>query len=137
MSLSRSPMCTQRDGFASCVHIGDREIYELFRLAQEQGTHFLERTCVDRLAGSGSTTIAKKIQRKPIRGTYVVEVLDQKRRLAEVKVHLRFCQMTVHPPIGKHREYPPLSLTVIHAREHGKPDAIGGDSQTDPLPSGG
>lgn len=107
-----------------CIHIGDREsdIYELFCLAQEEGTHFLVRTCVDRLAGTGSTTIAKKMQREPIRGTHVIEVLDQKRRLVEAKVYLRFCQMTVHPPIGKHREYPPLSLTVIHAREHGKPD---------------
>ena len=38
-----------------CVHIGDREsdIYELFCLAQELDTHFLVRTCVDRLAGEG------------------------------------------------------------------------------------
>ena len=35
-----------------CIHVGDREsdIYELFCLAQEMGTHFLVRTCVDRLA---------------------------------------------------------------------------------------
>ena len=39
-----------------CVHIGDREsdIYELFCLAQELGTHFLVRSCVDRLAESGT-----------------------------------------------------------------------------------
>ena len=30
--------------------------------------------------------------------------------------------MTVHPPIGKHRSYPPLSLTVIHAQEDGTPE---------------
>src|SRR3546814_8321790 len=36
-----------------CVHIGDRgsDIHELFCLACEPGTHFLTRTCVDRLAG--------------------------------------------------------------------------------------
>lgn len=35
-----------------CVHIGDREsdIYELFCTAQDVGTHFLLRTCVDRLS---------------------------------------------------------------------------------------
>jgi hypothetical protein len=35
-----------------CVHIGDREsdIYELFCKAEKAGTHFLLRTCVDRLA---------------------------------------------------------------------------------------
>ena len=37
-----------------CVHIGDREsdIYELFCAAHDVGTHFLIRTCVDRLRGS-------------------------------------------------------------------------------------
>jgi hypothetical protein len=36
-----------------CVHIGDREsvMYELFCTAEAAGTHFLVRTCVDRLAG--------------------------------------------------------------------------------------
>ena len=38
-----------------CVHIGDREsdIFELFALADEIGTNFLVRTCVDRLAQDG------------------------------------------------------------------------------------
>lgn len=38
-----------------CIHVGDREsdIYELFCTAQQEGTHFLVRTCVDRLAGEG------------------------------------------------------------------------------------
>jgi hypothetical protein len=39
-----------------CVHVGDREsdIYELFCTAQQLATHFLVRTCVDRLAGDGT-----------------------------------------------------------------------------------
>src|SRR3954470_19521276 len=43
-----------------CVHIGDREsdIYELFWTAHQAGTHFLVRTCVDRLAGDGEHTVA-------------------------------------------------------------------------------
>lgn len=46
-----------------CIHIGDREsdIYELFCAAQEVGTHFLVRTCVDRLAGDGDHTIADEM----------------------------------------------------------------------------
>ena len=38
------------------VHVGDREsdIYELFCLARDLGTHFVVRTCVDRLAGDGT-----------------------------------------------------------------------------------
>ncbi len=53
-----------------CVHIGDREgdIYELFCAARKAETHFLVRTCVDRLAGRGGTTISKKMAREPVRG---------------------------------------------------------------------
>ena len=42
-----------------CIHVGDREsdIYELFCAAQEAKTHFVIRTCVDRLAGQGDHTI--------------------------------------------------------------------------------
>jgi hypothetical protein len=106
-----------------CIHIGDREsdIYELFCLAEEQNTHFLVRTCVDRLAGTGNTTVARKMKREPIQGTHQVESLDAKRRPIEVTLQIRYSQMTVHPPIGKHKQYPPLSLTVIHAWERGKP----------------
>ena len=106
-----------------CVHIGDREsdIFELFCCAQEEGTHFLVRTCVDRLAGAGNTTMAKKMKREPIRGTHEIEVINHRRQPETAKVHIRFCRMTVRPPIGKQREYPALSLTVIHAHERGKP----------------
>lgn len=106
-----------------CIHIGDREsdIYELFCLAEEKNTHFLVRTCVDRLADTGKTTIARKMKRKPIQGTHQVEVLDAKRRPIEVELQLRYSQMTVHPPIGKHKKYSPLSLTAIHAWERNKP----------------
>jgi len=42
---------------ARLVHIGDREndIYEFFCATQELGTHFVVRTCVNRLAGNGIT----------------------------------------------------------------------------------
>lgn len=35
------------------MHIGDRksDIYELFFLAHDLGTHLIMRSCVDRLAG--------------------------------------------------------------------------------------
>jgi hypothetical protein len=106
-----------------CIHIGDREsdIYELFCLAEEKHTHFLVRTCVDRVAGSGNTTVARKMDRAPIQGTHQVEVLNTQHRPVEVTLQVRYCQMTVHPPIGKHKKYPPLSLTVIHAWERGNP----------------
>jgi hypothetical protein len=107
-----------------CVHVGDREadIYELFCAARDAGTHFLVRTCVDRLAGQGKTTVTKAMAREPIRGSHAVEVRDDHGRVSTARVDLRFCRMTVHPPVGKRKRYPPLSLTVIHAHERGTPE---------------
>jgi Transposase DNA-binding len=121
--LENLKQSTQLTNPSRCVHIGDREsdIFELFCLAQEEGTHFLVRTCVDRLAGAGGTTISKKMIREPIRGTHEIEVFDHHRRMVKVEVQVRFCRMTVHPPIGKHHRYPSLSLTVLHVHERGKP----------------
>jgi Transposase DNA-binding/Transposase DDE domain len=121
--LENLKQSTQLANPAQCVHIGDREsdIYELFCAAQEAGTHFVVRTCVDRVAGGGGTTISRKMEREPIRGTHEVEVFDHQRHVEKVKVQVRFCRMTVHPPIGKHQGYPALSLTVLHVHERGTP----------------
>lgn len=121
--LENMQQATQLVNPDRCVHMGDREsdIYELFCLAQAERTHFLVRTCVDRLAGTGTTTIAKKMKREPIQGTLCVEVLDAHRQPVSVELQLRYSRMTVHPPIGKHKKYPQLSLTVIHAWERNKP----------------
>jgi hypothetical protein len=106
-----------------CVHIGDREsdIFELFCAAQEAGTSFLVRACVDRLADGGGTTISQVMEHEPIRGDHEVEVRDGRGQVSTAKVDLRFRRLTVHPPIGKHRRYPTLSLTVIYADERGTP----------------
>jgi len=55
-----------------CIHIGDREsdICELFCAAQEIGTHFLIRTCVDRLAGDGDHTIADEMDEIAVKGLH-------------------------------------------------------------------
>jgi len=82
---------------ARCVHVGDREsdICELFCTAQELGTHFLVRTCVDRLDGKG--------------------------RMETAVVELRHRRIRVLPPIGKQKRCPALTLTVIHAKKRGTP----------------
>lgn len=108
---------------ARCVHIGDREsdIYELFGAAHEAGTHFVVRTCVNRLAGRGPTTVAERMAREPIRGEHEFEVRDDRGRVSTARVQLRFCRLTVHPPVAKQGRYPSLSLTVIRAHERGTP----------------
>ncbi len=54
-----------------CVHIGDREsdVYELYCLARERGTHFVVRTVVDRLAGNGDHTAKSEMTTAPSAGT--------------------------------------------------------------------
>ena len=106
-----------------CIHIGDREsdIYELFCTAEELGTHFLVRTCVDRLAGDGNHTIAKEMKSVKVKGLHRVEVIDKKGQLSEAVLELRYKKIQVLPPVGKQKDYPPLWLTVIHAIELGSP----------------
>ena len=121
--LENIKQSTQWANPSRCVHIGDREsdIYELFCVAQLLETNFLVRTCADRLAGSGGTTVAKVMSREPIRGTHKIEVLDANRQSVQVQLKIRYRQMTIHPPTGKKKGYPSQKLTVIHACECGKP----------------
>jgi|SRR5215831_851746 len=106
-----------------CVHIGDREsdIYELFCTARDVGTHFLLRTCVDRLAGDGTHTIADEIAEVRCKGVHRVEVQDRHGNLVEAILELRFRRVRVLPPIGKQSRYPQLELTVLHATERARP----------------
>ena len=107
-----------------CVHIGDREsdIYELFCAAQEAGTSFLVRTCVDRLAGDGSQTISAEMKRVSAKGLHRIEVRDRNGELSEAVLELKWKRIQVLPPIGKNKQYPELTLTVIYAQERTSPE---------------
>lgn len=106
-----------------CVHIGDREsdIYELFCLAQELGTHFLVRTCVDRLTGDGGHTVRDEMKQVPVRGQHRVELRNKRGECSTAVLELRCRRMVVRPPIGKQKDYPELTLTAIHATERDPP----------------
>ncbi|WP_229180368.1 IS4 family transposase, partial [Bradyrhizobium ivorense] len=106
-----------------CIHIGDREsdIYELFCAAQEIGTHFLIRTCVDRLAGDGDHTIADEMDEVAVKGLHRIEVRDSNSDPDQAVLEIRYRKIRVLPPIGKQKRYPALTLTVIHAEERGTP----------------
>ena len=101
------------------VHIGDREndIYEFFCAACEIGTHFVVRTCVDRLAGNGGHTMAAEMAEVPLQGLHRVEIAEDEIAVLE----LRYKRIKVLPPIGKQKRYPALDLTVLHARERDEP----------------
>ena len=107
------------------VHIGDREndIYEFFCTANEIGTHFLVRTCVNRLAGDGGHTIADEMAAVKVQGVHRVLIGTGKSNgqsdVAELE--LRYKQVRVLPPIGKHKRYSAQTLTVIYASERAEP----------------
>jgi hypothetical protein len=109
---------------ARCVHIGDREndIYEFFCRAFAEGTNFVVRTCVDRLAGDGSHTINAEMAEVSVKGLHPITVPLGNGEVEETAVEIRFKAIDVLPPIGKQKRYPPLRLTVIHAQERTDPE---------------
>ena len=107
-----------------CVHIGDREsdIYELYCLARELGTHFVVRTVVDRLAGDGDHTVAAEMLNAASTGEHEIDVRTDDDTVQRIRFDIRTKRMRVCPPIGKQKRYPCLDLTVIHAAEIEAPE---------------
>ncbi|GAC1461547.1 MAG: hypothetical protein PVSMB4_20200 [Ktedonobacterales bacterium] len=102
---------------AQCVHVGDRssDIYELFCETHDAGSHFIVRTCVDRLAGDGTQTVATCMQRARCRALHEVEVRDSHGHCRSAVVTLKYCRVRLLPPRAKQRRYSPLTLTVLQA----------------------
>ena len=119
--MRQSERCSANPRGVSMSAIARSDIYELFCTAQELGTHFLVRTCVNRLAGDGGHTIADEMQETRVKGVHRVEVRDDKGHPETALVELRYRRIHVLPPIGKQKRYPALTLTVIHANERTKP----------------
>ncbi len=108
---------------SSCVHIGDRvnDIYEFFCSAQELGTNFVVRTCVDRLASDGTHTINDEMAEVSVKGHHSTEIRTKNGEVERVNPEIHYKRIRVLPPIGKQKRYPALMLTIIHAEEHEPP----------------
>jgi hypothetical protein len=122
--LENLEQSTARLGTAErLVHIGDREsdIYELFCTAQNAGTKFVLRTCVDRLAEDGQKTIAAVLKQTPVKAVHRVEVADRNGQVSEAVLEIKYRRLWVYAPEAKQKHYGPLKLTVIYARERHKP----------------
>ena len=106
-----------------CIHVADREsdIYELFCLTQELGTHFVVRTCVDRLAGDGTHTVSAEMKEARVRGLHRVELRGAEGEAIQAVLEIRARRVHLLPPIGKQRRYPALDLTVLHVTERNPP----------------
>jgi hypothetical protein len=107
-----------------CIHIGDREsdIYELFCTAHQEGTHFLVRTCVDRLVEEGTSTIGKEMKKVHPKGSHPLKIRNRKGEECEVILEITYHRLKVLPPIGKSKKYPALYLSVIYAQETKEPE---------------
>lgn len=106
-----------------CVHVGDREsdIYEPFCKARDLGTHFVVRTCVDRLASDGEHTIADEMEDVAVKGLHRIETRDEHGDVCRATLELKYRRIHVLPPIGKQKQYPELDLVVMHALERDAP----------------
>ena len=89
-------------------------IYEFFCAARETGTHFLVRTCIDRLAGDGRRTVARVMARVPAAGQHRIAVTAEDGSVAEAVLKLRYERVRVLPPVGKQKRYPALNLGSRH-----------------------
>jgi hypothetical protein len=120
-NLRQSTALTSNPG--DCVHIGDREsdIFELFSLADELGTNFLVRTCVDRLAQDGGCTIAAEMKKAPVKGRHRIQSRNKLGESYEADLDIKYERLQVLPPVGKSKDYSDLTLTVIHALERETP----------------
>jgi hypothetical protein len=107
-----------------CIHIGDREsdIFELFCLAQDIGTHFVVRTCNNRRAGDGDHTVEEVMEEAAVKVLHRIEVLDAAGQPDQAVLQIKYRRVKILPPIGKSRDYPPLTLWVIHAEEATEPE---------------
>jgi len=106
-----------------CVHVGDREsdIYELFCAARAANTHFLIRSCANRRVDDCPTRLEGVMAEVRVKGLHRIEVKDRHGRSTEAVLELRYRRVRLLPPVAKQKEYPPVELMVIYARERGTP----------------
>jgi hypothetical protein len=106
-----------------CVHVGDQEsdIFDLFGVAQQLGTHFLVRTRADRLANGGPQTVAEAVGQSPRRGLYRIAVRNRKGEQSEAVLEVRYQRLRIQTAKGKKKRYPEQTVTVIEAREQQTP----------------
>jgi hypothetical protein len=105
------------------IHIGDREsdIYELFSECESLDTKFIFRTCVNRRT-EDEQTINEAMDDQRVKAVHRIEVLDAKGNLTTAELEIKYHKLEVCPPLGKEKRYENLTLTVIHAKERGKPE---------------
>lgn len=102
------------------VHIGDREadIYDVFHLAQAEGSQFLIRIKVNRRTEDETITIEDVLKTASSHGTHTIVYRDKGGEEISVKLDLKFEKITIKPSYGpKTKLYPDIEVVVISAKE--------------------
>ena len=106
------------------IHVGDREsdIYEFFRAAEDDGSHFLVRIKVNRRTEDETVTLHDVMKSAEKRGQHTIVYHDRNGAAIEATLEIKFEKLTIKPSFGpKTKLYPDTEVTVIHAREVGTP----------------
>jgi hypothetical protein len=82
--------------------------FALFCAAQEIGTHFLIRTCVDRLAGDRHHTIADEMDEVAVEGLHRIEVRDSNGDPDQAILEIRYGKIRVSCRRSESRSAIPL-----------------------------
>ena len=105
---------------ARCVHVGDREsdIFELFCLVKELNTHFLIRSCNNRMINDELKKIQEKMSVSPVEGKHFITLQHVKDEIRRIRLNIKFQRMELLPSIDKQKKYSSVMVTVIDAMEH-------------------
>ena len=105
------------------VHICDRDadVYELFFNCMSLGTNFVIRAVHQRLTSRDGVKIFDRISRESSVGEYTLQLPKTHKRSARTaRIKVRFYKVRVLPSIDKKKDFPPIDLFVVSAKEHGK-----------------
>jgi hypothetical protein len=58
----------------------------------------------------------------PVKKLHRIEVTGKKGKPVVTTLELKYHRITLLPLLGNQKKYPSLTLTMIHAQEHNKPD---------------
>jgi P pilus assembly chaperone PapD len=75
----------------------------------------LARSCIDRLAQNGDTTIGKVMAQVQSSGTHEIQFRDAQGKTRHAALSIRRASMTVRPPIEKQKKYTHQDLQIIHS----------------------
>jgi hypothetical protein len=115
-----SASCEEATHKENLVHVCDRDgdIYELFDSCINLGTNFVVRAVHPRGTARKGVKSFAKLSRLAAQGSYVLNITSsQKRAARKAKILVKFYKVTIIPPIAKARDYQPLEIYVVSAKE--------------------